>query len=110
MRLKPLLTRPRSSLELRGLNPTEGGDMNFCFGERRLISLPTDYPLLFSSLTRVRSFARLLGDFRSIVHFSSLTAGTSPKFSVRGLQSESSCCLLVRSFRYYMLFLGNYRV
>ena len=61
--------------------------MNFCFGERRLISLPTGY-LLCSSLTRVRPLARLLGDFQSIVHFSPLTVGTSPKFSVRRLQSE----------------------
>ena len=40
MRLRPLLTRPWSSLELRR---TEGGDTNFSFGERRLISLPTGY-------------------------------------------------------------------
>ena len=45
-------------------------------------------PLVTSSLTRVRPLARLLGDFQSIVHFSPLTVGTSPKFSVRGLQSE----------------------
>ena len=81
-------------------------------------------PLVTSSLTRVRPLARLLGDFQSIVHFSPLTVGTSPKFSVRGLQSEfyrsastrfksalytfplsnqviyaSSRCLLIRSFR-----------
>ena len=81
-------------------------------------------PLMRSSLTRVRPLARLLGDFQGILHFSPLTVETSPKFSVRGLQSEfyrsastrfkertahfslsnqviyaSSRCLVVRSFR-----------
>ena len=58
-----------------------------------------------SSLTRVRPLAQLLGDFISIVHFSPLTVGTSPKFSVRGLQSEfyrsASTCFKERTVRFF---------
>ena len=78
--------------------------MNFCFGERRLISLPTGYgkSLFLYLFHRLR---KLLGDFISIVHFSPLTVGTSPKFSVRGLQSEfyrsASTCFKERTVRFF---------
>ena len=50
-----------------------------------------------SSLTRVRPLAQLLGDFISIVHFSPLTVGTSPKFLC------ARATIRVLSVSFYML-------
>ena len=94
--------------------------MNFCFGERRLISLPTGYGKSLCYALPLLVFDRLRDCWETskVLCISPLTVGTSSKFSVHRLQSEfyqsastrfkehavhityaSSRCLLVRSFR-----------
>ena len=122
MRLRPLLTRPRSSLELRR---TEGGDTNFCFGERRLISLPTGYgkSLFPHSCSTACAIAGRLPKYCAFFSTnllleqapSSLCAGYNPSFIGQLLHASKSALyafslskqviyassryLLVRSFR-----------